>query len=78
MTRRAKVVATRPFAEDCCEFTMESDGVRAPAVLWPSVKQLGDEIAKSGTIDFLFTIEPDAWAASGAKLIIVDARKTVT
>ena len=78
MTRRAKVVATRPFAEDCCELTMESDGVRAPAVLWPSVKQLGDEIAKSGTIDFLFTIEPDAWAASGAKLIIVDARKTVT
>jgi single-stranded-DNA-specific exonuclease len=76
LTKRATVVATRPFAEDCCELTMERDGVRAPAVLWPSVKQLGDEIAKHGTVDFLFTLEPDAWAPHGAKLIIVDARRS--
>jgi hypothetical protein len=50
--------------------------VRAPAVLWPSVKQLGEEIVKSGTVDLLFTIEPDAWAQAGAKLIVVDARSS--
>jgi single-stranded-DNA-specific exonuclease len=76
LTRRATVAGTRPFAEDCCEVTMESDGVRAPAVLWPSVKQLGEEIVKNGIVDFLFTIEPDAWAPHGAKLIIADARRS--
>jgi single-stranded-DNA-specific exonuclease len=76
MARRATVVGTRTFAEDCCELTMESDGVRAAAVLWPSVKQLGEEIVRSGTVDFLFNVEPDAWASSGAKLVVVDARRT--
>jgi hypothetical protein len=76
MTRRATVVGTRTFAEDCCELTMEGDGVRVAAVLWPSVKQLGGEIARRGTVDFLFNVEPDAWAASGAKLVVVDARKS--
>jgi len=76
VTRGATVVGTREFAEDCCELTVERDGVRAPAVLWPSVKQLGPEIVKSGTVDLLFTLEPDAWSATGAKLIVADARKT--
>jgi len=76
LTRRATVVATRSFAEDCCELTMECDSTRAPAVLWPSVKQLGEEIVKHGTVDLLFTLEPDAWAAHGAKLIVVDARRS--
>ena len=76
MTKRATVAGTRSFAEDCCELTMECDGARAPAVLWPNVKQLGDEIVKHGTVDLLFTIEPDAWAAHGAKLIVADARRS--
>jgi hypothetical protein len=33
-------------------------------------------MVRSGTVDFLFNIEPDAWAASGAKLVIVDARRS--
>ena len=74
MTRRAKVAGTRTFAEDCCELTMEGDGVRMAAVLWPSVKQLGEEMVRSGTVDFLFNVEPDVYASSGAKLIVVDAR----
>jgi len=76
VTRRATVVGTRPFAEDCCELTMESGGVRAPAVVWPNVKQIGEEIVKHGTVDLLFTLEPDAWSATGAKLIVVDARRS--
>ena len=76
VTRRATVAGTRAFAEDCCELTMEGEGVRAPAVVWPSVKQLGEEIVKHGTVDLLFTLEPDAWSATGAKLIVVDARKS--
>jgi single-stranded-DNA-specific exonuclease len=75
MTRRSTVVGTRPFAEDCCELTIESGGVRAPAVLWPSVKQLADEIVKCGVVDLLYTIEPDSYAPNGAKLIVADARR---
>jgi single-stranded-DNA-specific exonuclease len=74
MTRRATVAGTRTFAEDCCELTMEGDGARTAAVLWPSVKQLGEEMVRSGTVDFLFNVEPDAYASAGAKLIVVDAR----
>jgi single-stranded-DNA-specific exonuclease len=66
-----EVVATRMFAEDCCELTLEDASGRASAVLWPSVKELAPLV---GRVDVLFQIEPDAWSQTGGKLSIVDAR----
>ena len=74
LTRNANVTATREFAPDCCELTLDDGTGRAAAVLWPSVKALAGEVKNGATVDLLFHIEPDSYAASGAKLTIVDAR----
>jgi single-stranded-DNA-specific exonuclease len=74
MTRNANVVATREFAPDCCELTLNDGTGRAAAVLWPSAKALSADVKNGSTVDLLFHIEPDSYAASGAKLTIVDAR----
>jgi single-stranded-DNA-specific exonuclease len=74
MTRNANVVATREFAPDCCELTLDDGTGRAAAVLWPSAKALSAHVRNGSTVDLLFHIEPDSYAASGAKLTIVDAR----
>lgn len=74
LTRNANVTATREFAPDCCELTLDDGTGRAAAVLWPSVRALAGEVRNGATIDVLFHIEPDSYAASGAKLTIVDAR----
>jgi single-stranded DNA-specific DHH superfamily exonuclease len=73
LTRNANVTATREFAPDCCELTLDDGTGRAAAVLWPSVRELAGEVKNGATIDLLFHIEPDSYAASGAKLTIVDA-----
>jgi single-stranded-DNA-specific exonuclease len=72
LVRDVTVVATRTFAEDCCELTIEDGTGRGMAVLWPSVKQLGPELAK-GKVDLLVHAEPDRYSG-GVKLAIVDAR----
>jgi single-stranded DNA-specific DHH superfamily exonuclease len=77
LTRNANVTATREFAPDCCELTLDDGSGRAAAVLWPSVKALACDARNGATIDLLFHIEPDSYAASGAKLTIVDARASV-
>jgi hypothetical protein len=59
------------FAEDCSELALEDATGKAIAVLWPSVKQLGFELAK-GQVDLLVKIEPDRYR--GSRLEIVDAR----
>jgi single-stranded-DNA-specific exonuclease len=74
LTRNANVTATREFAPDCCELTVDDGTGRAAAVLWPSVRALAGEVKNGATVDLLFHIEPDSYAASGAKLTIVDAR----
>jgi single-stranded-DNA-specific exonuclease len=74
LTRNANVIATREFAPDCCELTLDDGTRRAAAVLWPSVRALAGDLKNGATIDLLFHIEPDGYAASGAKLTIVDAR----
>jgi single-stranded DNA-specific DHH superfamily exonuclease len=74
LTRNANVTATREFAPDCCELTINDGTGRAAAVLWPSAKALAAEVRNGATVDLLFHIEPDGYAASGAKLTIVDAR----
>jgi single-stranded-DNA-specific exonuclease len=78
LTRNANVLATREFAPDCCELTIDDGTGRAAAVLWPSVRALAAEVKNGATIDLLFRIEPDGYAASGAKLTIVDARPSKT
>jgi single-stranded-DNA-specific exonuclease len=75
LTRNANVTATREFAPDCCELTLDDGTGRAAAVLWPSVRALSGEVKNGATIDVLFHIEPDSYASSGAKLTIVDARQ---
>jgi single-stranded-DNA-specific exonuclease len=74
LVRNANVVATREFAPDCCERTIDDGTGKALAVLWPSLKALAQELMRGATVDLLFQIEPDGYAASGAKLAIVDAR----
>jgi single-stranded-DNA-specific exonuclease len=74
LTRNANVIATREFAPDCCELTLDDGTGRAAAVLWPSVRALAGDVKNGATVDLLFHIEPDSYAASGAKLTIVDAR----
>ncbi len=76
--RSVDVVGTRPFAEDCCEVTLASNGDRAAAVVWPSVKQLAGEMVRDVRVDVLVQIEPDSYQASGAKLIVADARKSLS
>jgi single-stranded-DNA-specific exonuclease len=76
LTRSAKVTATREFAPDCCELTLDDGTGRAAAVLWPSARALASEVRNGATVDLLFHIEPDSYAQSGAKLTIVDARPT--
>jgi single-stranded-DNA-specific exonuclease len=74
--RGVEVAATRTFAEDCCELTLASNGDRAAAIVWPSVKQLAAEMVRDVRVDVLVQIEPDAYQRSGAKLIVADARKS--
>jgi len=74
LVRNASVIATREFAPDCCELTVDDGTGKALAVLWPSAKALASDLARGATVDLLFQIEPDGYAASGAKLAIVDAR----
>jgi len=71
LVRDVRVTGTRTFAEDCCELTLEDAGGRAVAVLWPSVKQLGESVSR-GSVDLLVHVEPDKW--TGSRLTIVDAR----
>ncbi|HEX7193210.1 MAG TPA: single-stranded-DNA-specific exonuclease RecJ [Thermoanaerobaculia bacterium] len=74
--RSVDVVGTRTFAEDCCEITLASNGDRAVAIVWPSVKQLANEMVRAVRLDVLVQIEPDSYQASGAKLIVADARRS--
>jgi single-stranded-DNA-specific exonuclease len=76
LTRNANVTATREFAPDCCELTLDDGTGRAAAVLWPSVRALAAEVKNGAMIDLLFHIEPDSYSQSGGKLTIVDARSS--
>ncbi|HEX9162342.1 MAG TPA: single-stranded-DNA-specific exonuclease RecJ [Thermoanaerobaculia bacterium] len=71
--RRASVRGRRPFAEDCCELTLEDETGRGAAVLWPSVKQLAPEM-NGKPLDLLVQIEADGWAEIGGRMSVIDAR----
>lgn len=70
LVRDVTVTATRTFAEDCCELTIEDATGRGTALLWPSVKQLAPELV--GKVDLLVHAEPDRY--TGVKLAVVDSR----
>ncbi|HEY0157724.1 MAG TPA: single-stranded-DNA-specific exonuclease RecJ [Thermoanaerobaculia bacterium] len=70
--RGVTVTATRTFAEDCCELSLEDATGRGVAVLWPSVKQLAPVLTHR--VDLLVTVEPDRYHA--ARLNVVDARRS--
>jgi single-stranded-DNA-specific exonuclease len=74
ITRGVDVVGTRTFSEDCCEVTIERNGTRAAAIVWPNVKQLAADMVRHGRVDLLFHVEPDTYQRSGAKLIVADVR----
>ncbi|HEX3109771.1 MAG TPA: single-stranded-DNA-specific exonuclease RecJ, partial [Thermoanaerobaculia bacterium] len=76
--RSVEVAGTRTFAEDCCEVTLASNGDRAAAIVWPSVKQLAEEMVRDVRVDVLVQIEPDSYQPSGAKLIVADSRRTLS
>jgi single-stranded-DNA-specific exonuclease len=73
VARGVELAGTRSFATECCEATLSQNGTKMKAVIWPGVKQLAGTLAESARSDVLFTIEPDAWSASGARLVLVDA-----
>jgi len=77
LARNATVMATREFAEDCCELTLDDGTGKALAVLWPSVRALASDVKNGAMVDLLFQIEPDGYAANGGKLTIVDARPSM-
>ena len=66
-----EVTGTRTFAEDCCELTLQDATGRGVAVLWPSAKELANEVV-NGRVDLLVKIEPDRYHTT--RLEIVDAR----
>ena len=74
IARRVEVVSTRIFGDDCCELMLDDGSGRVPAVVWPSVKQLAAEIVQRVRADVLFRVEPDSYAAGGARLTIEDVR----
>jgi len=74
LVRNASVIATREFAEDCCEITIDDGTGRGLAVLWPSARALAPDLLHGAIVDLLFQIEPDGYSPTGAKLVIVDAR----
>ncbi len=70
--RAVSVASARTFGEDCCELRLQDSTGSANAVLWPSVKELRDEIGL-GPADVLVRIEPDRY--SGVRLEVLDARR---
>ena len=74
LLRNASVLKVRTFAEDCVELSLEDATGRTSAVLWPSVKQLAGALGAGATADLLVQIEPDSYAPSGARLVVIDAR----
>lgn len=68
--REVVVTATRAFADDCLELTLEDPTGRGVGVLWPGAKELRP--ALRGMVDLLVKVEPDKYA--GARLEICDAR----
>ena len=76
LAENIRVTARRGFGEDCAELTLEDATGRASAVLWPSARELEDTLASGGRSDVLFHLEPDTYAAAGARLTLVDARNS--
>ncbi len=76
IARGLAVESSRTFAEDCRELMLTDGRSRVPAVVWPSVRQLADEIVAAGRADVAFHVEADGYSATGARMSIVDARKT--
>src|SRR5260370_5322013 len=67
----------RHFTPSSCELTLDDATGRAVAVLWPSANVL-DPLFSNGTrSDVVFQIEPDAYAASGSRLTVLDARNSI-
>jgi single-stranded-DNA-specific exonuclease len=77
LARNVRVANRREFGEGCCELTLEDATARAVAVLWPSAKALDPLFANGSRSDVVFQIEPDAHAASGSRLNLVDARNSI-
>ena len=75
LARGVEVVSQRPFADDCCELLLRDGGGRASAVVWPSAKALLSELVRARS-DVLFHLEPDEFAAAGARMNVVDARNS--
>ena len=74
LVRGVEVVGTRMFAEECCELMLDDGTGRVAGVVWPSVKQLAEEIARHVRADVLFQVEPDTYSPAGARMTIADAR----
>ena len=71
LVHNVEVTATRTFAENCCELTLEDGTGRAVGVLWPSAKELAGDVVR-GPVDLLVKVEPDRY--HGVRLEVVDAR----
>ena len=73
LIRNVEVTGTRSFAEDCCELSLRDGTGRGLGVLWPSAKQLANDVVK-GPVDLLVKVEPDRYHT--VRLEVVDARAT--
>jgi len=75
VARGVTAISSRAFGDDCCELLLEDASGRAQAVVWPSAKEAAQSIV-AGRADVLFNIEPSEFAASGARLTLVDSRNS--
>ncbi|MGZ5494452.1 MAG: single-stranded-DNA-specific exonuclease RecJ [Thermoanaerobaculia bacterium] len=74
--RGVSVTGKRPFAEDCCELTLQDGTGSGTAVIWSSVKQLGGAI-NGAPVDLLVQIEADEWSEIGGRMSVADVRNSV-
>jgi len=70
IVRNVTVTATRTFAEDCSELSLQDASGRGVGVLWPSAKELAPQLVRE--VDLLVRVEPDRFR--GWRLEIVDCR----
>lgn len=76
VARNVAAISSRSFADDCCELVVEDGSGRAQAVVWPSAQTAAQSLL-AGRADILFHVEPSEFAASGARLTLVDSRNSL-
>lgn len=77
LVRKVRVTGRRTFAEECCEFAIADATGEGTAVRWPASRPIDDVLNQPEASDILCQVEPDAYARSGVRLTLLDARNSI-